>query len=70
MDVGVGSFVFSLGLVSSRTGRSTKGSPLAANVKAIKKAIPVLALGLVRILMVKGSEYPVSSTLVPTICSC
>lgn len=62
MDVGVGSFVFSLGLVTSRSAgsRGTSTSLAWSIFKALKKASPVLLLGLVRVLMVKGSEYPVS----------
>ena len=61
MDVGVGSFVFSLGLVSaSELVHSTSGpsGTLAEIRRAIWKSLPVLALGAVRVLMVKGSEYP------------
>lgn len=63
MDVGVGSFVFSLGLVTSRSSTSSstpKGNMFFAVLKALKKAAPVLILGLVRVVMVKGAEYPVS----------
>ncbi|OCF38235.1 hypothetical protein I316_00461 [Kwoniella heveanensis BCC8398] len=65
MDVGVGSFVFSLGLISVKSL-----SPLHQNVerpapfllsevlRALRKSAPTLALGLVRVIMVKGTEYP------------
>lgn len=57
MDVGVGSFVFSLGVVSCRSfSRSTGG--LSTCLSALRKALPILALGVVRLLMVKGAEYP------------
>jgi len=64
MDVGVGSFVFSLGIVSARsfTEGLSPGKPLStpsAVFKTLRKAAPVLALGVVRVLMVKGSDYPV-----------
>lgn len=60
MDIGVGSFVFSLGIVSSRTfsPRSGRRRWIPALVGALRRAAPVLALGFIRLLMVKGSEYP------------
>lgn len=58
MDVGVGSFVFSLGIVSSRAFNRASGA--GAALKSLRAAVPVLALGLVRLMMVKGAEYPVS----------
>lgn len=61
MDVGVGSFVFSLGIVSSKAFSATRrGKMLATLLGALRRALPVLALGFVRLLMVKGVEYPVS----------
>lgn len=60
MDVGVGSFVFSLGLVSSRAGSSQRCNAFVQILVALKKAAPILILGLIRVLMVKGAEYPVS----------
>jgi phosphatidylinositol glycan class W len=65
MDVGVGSFVFSLGIVSVRQlatkGQTGQSGPawLWSCVKALRKSSAVLALGVVRVLMVKGAEYPV-----------
>lgn len=63
MDVGVGSFVFSLGIVSvAAFAKQVSSKPLdvlLAAFNALKKAGPVLALGVVRVIMVKGSEYPV-----------
>ncbi|KAL1409940.1 Glucosaminyl phosphatidylinositol (GlcN-PI) nositol acylation protein [Vanrija albida] len=60
MDIGVGSFVFSLGIVSSRTfsPRSGRRRWIPALIGSLRRAAPVLALGFVRLLMVKGSEYP------------
>ncbi|KAK4685828.1 glucosaminylphosphatidylinositol acyltransferase, partial [Tremellales sp. Uapishka_1] len=59
MDVGVGSFVFSLGIVSSRTFSSPSSTPLFASIfSVLKKSAPVLLLGLIRVVMVKGSDYP------------
>jgi phosphatidylinositol glycan class W len=62
MDMGVGSFVFSAGVVASRPvlkeraeGRAT---PLAARLmQSLRHSLPLLALGLVRLLSVKGLDY-------------
>lgn len=61
MDVGVGAFVFSLGIVSSRSFNRASG--FKAAIKSLRAALPVLFLGLVRLIMVKGAEYPVSSSM-------
>jgi phosphatidylinositol glycan class W len=58
MDVGVGSFVFSLGIVSTRNFTSERQSGTAI-LKSVRAALPVLGLGMVRVVMVKGVEYPV-----------
>ena len=72
MDLGVGSFVFSLGLVSAlpllkplvRTAVDPKavGEPrtrLSRRIAtAAKRSIGIFALGLVRLAMVKGTAYP------------
>lgn len=62
MDLGVGSFVFSLGLISALPLlRSTDRTPFVAAVwQSTKKSAGVIALGLVRVVMVKGVDYPVS----------
>lgn len=70
MDLGVGSFVFSMGLASSRAiikkrFDSSKSSDykfklsqyLSLIVKNTTKALPVLVLGLVRLVSVKTLEY-------------
>lgn len=51
MDLGVGSFTFSHGLVSLRTTRSTWR-------RLARRTVPLLFLGAVRILLVKRTEYP------------
>ncbi|GAA5847976.1 hypothetical protein JCM3766R1_005927 [Sporobolomyces carnicolor] len=60
MDLGVGSFVFSLGVISSLPLlRHTDQRPYLASVlHSAKKALPIIALGCVRVVMVKGVEYP------------
>ncbi|BGP53548.1 hypothetical protein JCM8202_001502 [Rhodotorula sphaerocarpa] len=79
MDLGVGSFVFSLGLVSAlpllrqalmlpptgatvpSTGRDKaplQPSTIGTILTSLRKSLPVIALGMVRVVMVKGVEYP------------
>ncbi|CAE7131728.1 unnamed protein product [Rhizoctonia solani] len=62
MDLGVGSFVFSQGVVSAVPIIKNPGllrTPLLPKVlTASKKVIPLLLLGLIRVLAVKGTEYP------------
>jgi hypothetical protein len=66
MDVGVGSFVFSLGLVASKSHSRNEQKKfglsdyLAGLASSLRRSVPMLVLGLVRVLMVKGTEYPVS----------
>ncbi|KAJ7057956.1 GWT1-domain-containing protein [Mycena amicta] len=66
MDLGVGSFVFSNGLVSAipllKNPRYLQ-APLLPKVGAVLwKALPIVALGVVRVLLVKGTEYPEHET--------
>ncbi|KAJ1301098.1 hypothetical protein OPQ81_003515 [Rhizoctonia solani] len=62
MDLGVGSFVFSQGVVSVVPIIKNPGvlrSPLLPKILAAsRKVIPLLFLGLIRVLAVKGTEYP------------
>ncbi|WFD00779.1 Glucosaminyl phosphatidylinositol (GlcN-PI) nositol acylation protein [Malassezia yamatoensis] len=52
MDLGVGSFVFSHATVSRR-------KQAAGNVyRILRRTLPLLVLGLARVVMVKGTEYP------------
>uniref|UniRef100_U9U8T2 GPI-anchored wall transfer protein n=1 Tax=Rhizophagus irregularis (strain DAOM 181602 / DAOM 197198 / MUCL 43194) TaxID=747089 RepID=U9U8T2_RHIID len=61
MDLGVGSFVFSSGIVAARPFlkkpenrfKSLKGQLF----KAVKQAFPLLLLGFIRLIMVKGVDY-------------
>ncbi|GAA5836434.1 hypothetical protein JCM11251_007078 [Rhodosporidiobolus azoricus] len=60
MDLGVGSFVFSLGLVSALPLlRGTDSHPYLSTIwRSFKKCFPLIVLGLVRVVMVKGVDYP------------
>ena len=64
MDIGVGSFVFSMGLASSRLlikqilqQNYKRGSYVGLVFRSSVKAMPVLGLGLVRLISVKSLEY-------------
>ncbi|KAJ5161871.1 hypothetical protein N7492_007263 [Penicillium capsulatum] len=63
MDLGVGSFVFSAGVVSARAvlKRGVTGAPKAAFLTRLAAAgrhsIPLLVLGLIRLWSVKGLDY-------------
>ena len=63
MDIGVGSFVFSQGIVSAIPVVKTSAHsrpPLTKEIASvIVKCAPVLALGLIRVVLVKGAQYPV-----------
>lgn len=67
MDLGVGSFVFSLGVISALPLlRSTDRRPfLSAVWSSAKRSGGVIALGLVRVIMVKGVDYPVRCNSAP-----
>ena len=63
MDLGVGSFVFSLGVTSAipilqRHGQKTASASIWT---VFSRTRVVLALGLLRLLSVKGTDYPVST---------
>ncbi|KAF3002645.1 Glucosaminyl phosphatidylinositol (GlcN-PI) nositol acylation protein [Curvularia kusanoi] len=61
MDMGVGSFVFTAGVVSARSvlkEASGKRAPLSKRlVTALRHAIPLLVLGVIRFISVKGLDY-------------
>ncbi|KAM7209000.1 GWT1 domain containing protein [Naviculisporaceae sp. PSN 640] len=62
MDMGVGSFVFSAGIVAARPVlkelADNKTTPLGSRlVKSVRHSLPLLALGLIRLLSVKGLDY-------------
>lgn len=63
MDLGVGSYVFSAGVVAARpvlkeraTGHIIK-SPIRRLLRSLRHSIPLLVLGVIRLLSVKGLEY-------------
>ncbi|KAL8870937.1 MAG: hypothetical protein Q9174_003129 [Haloplaca sp. 1 TL-2023] len=62
MDMGVGSFVFSAGLISARPILKARMNDSVSTVSASLKAaarhsLPLLALGLIRLYSVKGLDY-------------
>jgi phosphatidylinositol glycan class W len=62
MDMGVGSFVFSAGIVASRPVLKERAegttTPLATRLaRSLRHSLPLLALGFVRLLSVKGLDY-------------
>ena len=69
MDLGVGSFVFSQGVVSAiplvKNPAHLKDPLLPKVTKVLRKCSPVLLLGLLRTISVKGTEYPVSNVWYP-----
>ncbi|ROT40016.1 GWT1-domain-containing protein [Sodiomyces alkalinus F11] len=62
MDLGVGSFVFSAGVIAARPvlreRASGRSASLATRLRAsLRHSLPLLALGFVRLLSVKGLDY-------------
>lgn len=62
MDIGVGSFVFSAGIVAARPVlREQAGGEKTAMagrlIRSLRHSLPLLALGIVRLLTVKGLDY-------------
>ncbi|KAK3693499.1 GWT1-domain-containing protein [Podospora appendiculata] len=62
MDMGVGSFVFSAGIVASRPVLKDRAdhrpTPLGPRLlKSFRHSLPLLAFGIVRLLSVKGLDY-------------
>ncbi|KAF8490151.1 hypothetical protein F5888DRAFT_1868889 [Russula emetica] len=65
MDIGVGSFVFSQGIVSAIPViqfvkyPADLRPPLRSEILSVlEKSLPVLVLGLLRVVLVKGTQYP------------
>jgi phosphatidylinositol glycan class W len=60
MDIGVGSFVFSSGIVASRAYlKKQQPTVLKAVLQAIRSAFPVLFLGFARLFLTKSVNYQV-----------
>ncbi|KAK2006929.1 GPI-anchored wall transfer protein 1 [Colletotrichum eremochloae] len=62
MDMGVGSFVYSAGLVAARPvlkeRAESKSTPLTTRlVHSMRHSLPLLVLGVIRLLSVKGLDY-------------
>jgi phosphatidylinositol glycan class W len=62
MDLGVGSFVFSAGVVAARPVLKEKAARKSTTILqrllgSLRHSLPLLALGIVRMLSVKGLEY-------------
>lgn len=61
MDMGVGSFVFTAGVVSARSAlkeaTGTRAPLLKRLLTAFRHAIPLLVLGVIRFISVKGLDY-------------
>ncbi|KAK0203575.1 GWT1-domain-containing protein [Desarmillaria ectypa] len=66
MDLGVGAFVFSQGVISAipliKSPTYLASPVLSKLVITIRKVFPVMVLGIVRVLLVKGTEYPEHET--------
>ncbi|PBK80196.1 GWT1-domain-containing protein [Armillaria gallica] len=66
MDLGVGAFVFSQGVISAiplvKNPAYLASPVLSKLVVTIRKVFPVMVLGIVRVLLVKGTEYPEHET--------
>ncbi|KAG1802678.1 GWT1-domain-containing protein [Suillus plorans] len=62
MDIGVGSFVFSQGVVSAIPtikDISYLQAPILPKLKSVsRKMIPIIVLGILRVVLVKDTEYP------------
>jgi glucosaminylphosphatidylinositol acyltransferase len=63
MDLGVGSFVFSQGVVSAIQlikDPTYLTSPVVSKfILVTRKSLPIIVLGLIRVILVKGTDYPV-----------
>lgn len=63
MDLGVGSFVFSQGIVSAIQLIKDPAhlmSPIVPKLLHVtRKSFPIIVLGVIRVILVKGTDYPV-----------
>ena len=68
MDLGVGSFVFSQGIVSAiqliKDPAYLTSPILPKLLRVTRKSFPIIVLGCIRVVLVKGSDYPVIHFLI------
>ncbi|KAI9294805.1 hypothetical protein K502DRAFT_291814 [Neoconidiobolus thromboides FSU 785] len=57
MDMGVGSFVFSSGIISARAKVDSNSGKISTLCKSLFHSIPLWILGIIRLISVKGIEY-------------
>ncbi|KND00467.1 glucosaminyl-phosphotidylinositol O-acyltransferase [Spizellomyces punctatus DAOM BR117] len=57
MDLGVGLFIFSGGVVAGPRLKTTAGEPIEKLYKSIKLCTPVMILGVARMILTKGVNY-------------
>jgi len=64
MDLGVGSFVFSQGIVSAIQLINDPAYLMSPTVpkllRVTRKSFPIIVLGIIRVILVKGTDYPVN----------
>ena len=67
MDLGVGSFVFSQGVVSAiqiiKDPAYLTSPVMSKFIRVTRKSLPIIVLGLIRVILVKGTDYPVIYSL-------
>ena len=63
MDLGVGSFVFSQGVVSAiqiiKDPAYLTSPVMSKFIRVTRKSLPIIVLGLIRVILVKETDYPV-----------
>ena len=63
MDLGVGSFVFSQGIVSAiqiiKDPAYLTSPAVSKFIRVTRKSLPIIFLGFIRVILVKGTDYPV-----------
>eukprot|EP00121_Abeoforma_whisleri_P011425 Awhi_evm1s10537 len=57
MDIGVGSFVLSNSVIAGRSSMAKSGTVMQKVYRSTKSKIPILILGFIRLISVKGMEY-------------
>ena len=59
MDLGDGSFVFSKGVVSVIDPAYLTSLVTFKFIRVTRKSLPIIVLGIIRIILLKGTDYPV-----------